>query len=115
MSISSQNLCVVLKTLLIALLLSNASPALLTSVQGQTNSKNDAIVSPPNQNDDLAAFLKNPIDLITFKKKKDRLTAAHLKQALGYTDQKNPASFINTCCLQRQLDTVRVKDLAVSP
>jgi len=93
MRISCKILSVVRKTVVIVLLVSTASLALTTAIQGQTRSQAKYPVKPTKQSEALTAFLTAPIDFITFKGKKGPSNSGSFKANPWIYRPKEPGFF----------------------
>jgi hypothetical protein len=92
MSIPSQILHPVTKTLAMVLFLSAASLALPGLMPGQTRSAKPPI-KPGGQEEELSAFLAAPIDLVAFKKKKGPSNNGAFKASRWIYRPKKPGFF----------------------
>jgi hypothetical protein len=93
MRVPSQILNAVTKILAMVLFLSAASLALPDSIQRQARSQAKPTVKPTGPEDELAAFLTAPIDLVAFKKKKGPSNNGAFKASRWIYRPKRPGFF----------------------
>ena len=93
MRISSQNFSAAAKIIMMVLLLSNANLRITIAAYGQARPQAKSLEKSNKQNDELAAFLSAPIDLIAFKNKKGPSNSGSIKASPWIYKPKEPGFF----------------------